>query len=176
MDTALKEKTAALGAQEAPRKILFVCTGNTCRSPMAQALLNHMARRREPCSAAPDGGGLNAVARSAGLYAAVGAPITPLAAQALQEAGIASVSPHDYLAHSASNVTREAVEWADDIVGMTPSHTMELLLRFPQVASKIRALPMDIADPFGGDIERYRECLTQLRYCLTLAFGTEENA
>ena len=172
----LKEQPCLDGAQKAPRRVLFVCTGNTCRSPMAAALLNDMCKTREPCSACPEGQACHIEARSAGLYAVQGAPITPLAAQALEEAGVVSVPPHDYRAHRASNITSEAVAWADDIVGLTGAHAMELMLRFPEAASKIRTLPMDIADPFGGDMEIYRQCLAQLRYALTLAFCTEEQA
>ena len=58
-------------------------------------------------------------------------------------------------------------------MGLTASHAMQLMLRFPEAASKIRTLPMDIADPYGGTQEVYRTCLAQLRYALELAYFTE---
>ena len=159
---------------DAPRKILFVCTGNTCRSPMASALLNDMARPHEICSAqgelcvAP-----RLVASSAGLYASEGEPITPAAAQALRESGVLPRPDNDYTAHRARLVSAELVAEADEIVGLTASHAMQLMLRFPEAAPRIRTLPMDIADPYGGTQEIYHTCLAQLRYALELAYFTE---
>ena len=160
--------------RDTARKVLFVCTGNTCRSPMAAALLNEMSRPREICSAQ---GTLcvtpRYVAVSAGLFAQEGDPITPAAADALQEAGVPSRPDNDYLAHRARLVVPELVAEADEIVGLTASHAMQLMLRFPEVAGKIRTLAVDISDPFGGDSEVYRACLAQLRYALELAYFTE---
>ena len=156
---------------DAPRKVLFVWTGNTCRSPMAAALLNDMARPKEICSAA---GELCAspryVAASAGLYPSEGDPIAPAAADALQGAGIISRPDNDYLAHRARMVSAELVAEADEIVGLTASHAMQLVMRFPEAASKISTLPMDIPDPYGGTPEVYRACLALLRHGLMLSF------
>ena len=53
------------------------------------------------------------------------------------------------------------------LFGLLGTHLyLTLVLRFPQHTGKIRTLPMDIADPFGGDLAVYRQCLMQLRYCL----------
>ena len=157
------------------RRVLFVCTGNTCRSPMAAALLNEQSAPREICSACAPSELRTYLARSAGLYAASGAPITPAAVMALEEAGVASTPYNDYRAHRAHSVTEGDVEWADVIVAITAAHAMELMLRFPDAASKIRTLPMDIADPYGGSAQDYRDCLLQLRYCLQIAFfGAED--
>ena len=156
---------------DAPRKILFVCTGNTCRSPMAAALLNEMARPRELCSAQ---GELcltpRFVASSAGLYASEGDPITPAAADALRESGVMPRPDNDYTAHRARLVRAELVAEADEIVGLTASHAMQLMLRFPEAAEKITTLPMDITDPYGGDHDTYLACATQLKLCVELAF------
>jgi len=174
MDTAQLLQQTRDGALSAPRKILFVCTGNTCRSPMAAALLNDLARPREICSAC---GELcvtpQYAASSAGLYANAGDPITPAAAEALREAGVVSRPDNDYLSHRARPVSAALVAEADEIVGLTASHAMQLLLRFPEAASKIRTLPIDIPDPFGGTADTYRECLAQLRCALELSYFTE---
>ncbi len=158
---------------DAPRKVLFVCTGNTCRSPMAAALLNEMSRPREICSARGELCVMPClVASSAGLFAQEGDPITPAAADALQEAGVPPRPDNDYTAHRARLVSAELLHAADEIVGLTASHAMQLMLRFPEAASKIRTLPVDIPDPFGGTPEIYRACLAQLRYALELAYFT----
>ena len=160
--------------EQAPRKVLFVCTGNTCRSPMAAAVFNDLARVREfsfqngTLCCAP-----RLVASSAGLFANEGDPITPAAAKALRESGILPHPDNDYTAHRARPVSAELVSEADEIVGLTASHAMQLMLRFPEAASKIRTLPVDIADPFGGNDEIYRACLSQLRCAIELSYFAE---
>ncbi|MBE6555445.1 MAG: low molecular weight protein arginine phosphatase [Ruminococcaceae bacterium] len=163
-----------------PRRILFVCTGNTCRSPMAAALLYDRARRRELCSAVdPDAPPLPPMTvTSAGLYAEEGAPITPDAVRALREAGVPSLPDHDYAAHRARSVTPELMHEADEVIAISASHAMGLLMRFPECAAKITTLPLDISDPFGGDLERYRACLSEISYALSLhhfSFGEGES-
>lgn len=155
------------GADE-PRRILFVCTGNTCRSPMAAALLNDLSRPRELCSMSAGEDGPRFVATSAGLYATDGAPITPMAAAALAEAGVVATPINDYTAHRARTVTAAMMAAADEVVAMTGMHAMELLLRFPEHAAKIGTLPLDIPDPYGGDAVRYRDCLQLLLHAIHL--------
>ncbi len=176
MDTASLLQKQLDGDTATPRRILFVCTGNTCRSPMAAALLNDMSRPRELCSATGEMMQPHYVATSAGLYAHEGDPITPAAAEALRESGIVSRPDNDYLSHRARLVSAEMVAEADEIVGLTSSHAMQLVLRFPEAASKIRTLPLDISDPFGGSAEVYRDCLAQLRYAIELSFFAGEQA
>ena len=163
-DAVMAVRAEAQGASEPARRILFVCTGNTCRSPMAAALCNHLAGQ---------GGKRHLTAASAGLYAAEGAPMTPLAAAALQRAGVAPIQGADYTLHRARNVTQEMIEQADAVVALTGAHAMELMLRFPDAASRIGTLPMDIPDPYGGSQEVYDACLASLWRCIELAFFTE---
>ena len=148
------------GVKKEALSVLFVCTGNTCRSPMAAALFNDRAQKE----------GLAARAFSAGLYAEEGAPITPAAAAALQAAGIAPTEQNDYPAHKAHTVTAADVEKADLVLCMSGRHAMELLLRFPEAAGKIETLPLLIPDPFGGDANVYAACLSTLQYALLLRF------
>ncbi|MBQ3482558.1 MAG: low molecular weight protein arginine phosphatase [Clostridia bacterium] len=162
--------------EDSARRVLFVCTGNTCRSPMAAALLNHLSVRHKGSSAYTEdsNGQPRYIATSAGLYAAEGDPITPLAANALCEAGVVDTPSNPYKTHRAHRVSEADVAAADVIVAITASHAMELMLRFPDAASRICTLPMDIADPFGGSAEDYRTCLAQLRFCLQSAFLSQE--
>ena len=156
--------------ERAPRRILFVCTGNTCRSPMAAALLADLSREREVCSACAEVTRPAFESASAGLFAMDGAPISQNALLALQRAGVRPVPGADYAEHRARTVTAEMVAAADEVVGLTGSHVMQLLLRFPEAAGKIRALPMDIADPYGGDLACYEQCLAQLRQAIELSY------
>ncbi len=176
--TLTQEITKSLwhGAEGEARRILFVCTGNTCRSPMAAAILNDMARERGVCSlGATKSGQARIVAASAGLYAHHGAPISREAVDALREAGVAPLPDNDYTAHTAATVTEQMIKEADEVVAISASHAMELMMRFPEHISKIVTLQSDIPDPFGRGLAAYRTCLATLSYCITLRyFGGEE--
>ena len=143
-----KDKTEAPRA----RRVLFVCTGNTCRSPMAAALLNHM-------SSLYNADKPQIVAVSAGLYAHESAPISPHAAEVLEDAGVERAH---YAAHCARTVTEDMISEADEVIGITGGHAMELMMRFPAAAKKITLMPIAIPDPFGGDLEVYQACLREI--------------
>ncbi len=127
--------------------ILFVCTGNTCRSPMAE----HLFRARA-------GTALGWQAVSAGVLAFPGAPASAEAVAALREKGI------DLSGHRSRPVTRDLVEQADLIVAMTAGHRDELRRRFPAAADRIRllhafgtqAVEADVSDPIGQSMDVYR--------------------
>ena len=174
MNIAMQTAHPSQQKSQSPRRILFVCTGNTCRSPMAAALLNDLSRPRGICSMGESAPNACCRATSAGLFATEGEPISPHAGAALQRAGVAPTPENDYTAHRARTVTQEMVENADLVVGLSASHAMQLMLRFPEAAQRITTLPMDIADPYGGSQEVYDACLAQLRLCLELAFLPKE--
>ncbi len=161
MDTVLvkeeEAKAEKIETEENKKTILFVCTGNTCRSPMAAALYNARYTDGET------------VARSAGL-AADGSGISPNAALALLNAGIRATCDNDYLSHVSHTVTEEDIAHAEMVIGISGRHAMQLMLTFPAYASRITSLPQDIADPYGGDSTIYEQCLAQIDEALRTMF------
>ncbi|NLY68175.1 MAG: low molecular weight protein arginine phosphatase [Clostridiales bacterium] len=151
-----------LAAMPAPRldkpmRVLFVCTGNTCRSPMAAAALNALGCGRY-------------AAESAGIFAQAGMPISRYAEQALGEAGIESTPQNNYKAHKARQVTEEPVAAADRVIALTEPHMLVLMRSYPQYAAKITVMKRDIADPYGGTLEDYKRCLAEIIDCLREMF------
>ncbi len=167
MSTPVLEKEtvaqATHGDSPTPRRICFVCTGNTCRSPMAAAVVNAIAERE----------GLNCLAYSAGLYAAAGDPIAQNAVSALESAGVEPVAGADYHKHTAHTLTCEEAERYDLLVGMSAGHAMELLMRFPELASRIGCMTPEIPDPYGGDLSVYCECLSAIQKGVRALLGVE---
>lgn len=165
MDTLLTEevKDMSLSNEEMPLRVCFICTGNTCRSPMAAALTNAMeaSRRRalpgELHSLLPRA----IVADSRGLFAD-GSPISHGALSALEAAEVTPIPERDYRRHRSQTVSAEDAGNFDLLCAMTHRHAMELLLRFPEAASKMICMPKEISDPFGGDLASYRRCLAEI--------------
>jgi protein-tyrosine-phosphatase len=131
----------------AQRLVLFVCSGNTSRSPMAQALCNDEILRR---LGLPHGrlDELPLRAMSAGLTARPGRPFSEASQSALRQLGVA---PHQ---HSSREITLELVEQAERIFCMTEDQCRSLVSRFPEAAPKAQRLDPegDIEDPSGQDL------------------------
>ncbi|AWB47071.1 low molecular weight phosphatase family protein [Paenibacillus sp. CAA11] len=104
-------------------RILFVCTGNTCRSPMAEGLFRQMAKER----------GIQAEARSAGVAAMEGMSISRHAEAVLRDHQIED-------SMTSSSMSKELAEWADLILTLTQSHKRQVIHAFPFTASKTFAL------------------------------------
>src|SRR5829696_10354217 len=102
-------------------QILFVCTANVCRSPMAEAIFNALAEER----------GLAWRAESAGVAALVGEDITPNARSALDEVGIYTGE------HRARQVGEEMLEEADLVLAMGPRHVATLRERFGDLSERV---------------------------------------
>lgn len=140
-------------------RILLICSGNTCRSPMAEAILK---------SKAPDG---DWEISSAGLFAAEGSPATREAGAALEEMGL------NIGGHRSRRLTPSLAEAADLLIAMEGWQADELCARYPHCRGHIFTLAElagggnDVADPYGGDGERYRHTAEQLRELIDRAWG-----
>lgn len=142
-------KLPTVGAEEQPLTVCFVCSGNTCRSPMAEAVLNYLGR-----------GKYRAV--SAGTCACDGDGITENAALALERMGIPDGGNHSYRSHRARSVKYSDIVHSDLVIGMTSRHTLQLISAFPEFAEKIRSMPVEIPDPFMFGEEVYDKCLRMI--------------
>lgn len=143
------------------KNILFVCTGNTCRSPMAEALLKKMIKERFPSSYGEVAIG------SAGTAAYEGAPATAEAQEAVKKMGA------DLSAHKARAVNEKILDGADIIFAMARRHYDELAALRPDIKDKVFVLRQyagqtgaDIDDPIGAPLEVYEECAGIIEECL----------
>lgn len=142
-------------AEPTTYNLLFVCTGNTCRSPLAQVIARDAIGRRAWG---------HVRVRSAGLSAGVGGHASGHAVEVAAENGL------DLSDHNSTPLTPEAVDWADLILGMSNAH-LAALAEFG--ATEKSALITDfidgdglgdpVPDPFGGDVDDYRETFIRLR-------------
>lgn len=141
------------GAATRDIRLLYVCTGNTCRSPMAEVITRARVAQR----------GLSGIrVRSAGTMAFQGSPASAGACTAVGELGLQLDD------HAARLLGEDELDWADLVLAMSPSHlaAVEALRRGRCYAEVITAFAGDVsdgvADPFGGSDDRYRATCAQL--------------
>ena len=161
-----KEESEVLASfEELRRAFLFVCSGNTCRSPIAAAIGNaEIAARLQMPVAALEAAQL--LALSAGISASIGAPMTPEAQQALRSLGV-PVMPH-----SSRNLTVELAHQVEQIFCMTESHRNAVINLVPAAAAKTQCLDPngDVDDPIGKGIVAYVKCAERIHSLVRLRF------
>jgi len=138
--------------------VLFVCTGNTCRSPMAEWLCRQLLADQLGCR--PESvEEHNLVVMSAGIAAMSGGGPSAEAVQVLAEQGL------DLRQHVTQPITDRLVRHADLILTMTQAHRQAIVSHWPEAAARTQLLnpdQTDIVDPIGGPLEAYTRCAAQI--------------
>lgn len=144
--------------QMTPLKIVIVCTGNTCRSPMAEVMATQIFANA----------GLEVEVTSAGVNAMHGQPASRHAVTVMKGNGLCLLS------HKAAIVSGDMLATAALVLTMTGSHRAVLLSDYPATKGKVFTLAeyvgddANVADPFGGSVDEYRACAMQIRGLLVL--------
>ena len=138
--------------------IVLVCTGNTCRSPMAELLCRKILADKLKCPYNElDEQGV--IVMSAGIAAGMGSRASTEAVTIMSERHL------DLSQHVSQPITDRLVRHADLILTMTRGHLEGVVRHWPDAASKTHLLSMDahdVADPIGGSAEFYRSCAAEI--------------
>lgn len=133
------------------KSILFICTGNACRSPMAEGILKQLVKNRD------------VVVRSAGIHAIEGFPPSENSVAIMKENGM------DISQHKARSITKKILKESDLVLAMAPEHVDYIRTFYPKYFDKVYLLKKfgrengyvedkTVHDPIGGDESIYREC------------------
>lgn len=146
-------------------KVLFVCTGNTCRSPMAEGILRHLSEQQKQ----------KVDVLSAGIAAFPGDPPSVYAQEVMREHHI------DISDHRSRRLRLAHLHAADWVVTMTSAHAQMILNEYPEGKGKIVTLSQwsglkgDIEDPYGGTKEAYERCAEEIEKKIEAAWKKFSN-
>ncbi|MFN6196876.1 MAG: Sua5/YciO/YrdC/YwlC family protein [Planctomycetota bacterium] len=156
--------TAAEVLHTAARRIVFVCTGNTCRSPLAEVIARDLCGKALGVPAA-DVLACGLSFASAGTGPMDGMPASDGSLAAAREIDL------DLSEHQSRMLDRGTVERADRVYCLAASHRRAILARLPAAADKLELLCPDggdIADPYGGDLDDYRRTREEIQRAIEL--------
>jgi len=142
--------------------ILMVCTGNTCRSPMAEVMMRRLVAEKLGCQE-DELEQRGVMIASAGIAAAPGCGAAAEAVSVMKERSLCLAN------HASQPLTEKLARHADVIFTMTGGHRQAILRRWPEAAPRTHVLSpdsRDISDPIGGPISVYRECAEQVEAAL----------
>lgn len=142
-------------------KIMFICTGNICRSAMAEGMMKKIIQEK----------GKDIYVCSAGIYAETGEYATYNAIEAARNYDV------NIALHRATNVRDSNIKEMDLILCATKSHKQTILYAYPELQGKVytikeyagidrEGIDVDISDPWGYNLEVYNKCASEIYECL----------